>query len=332
MEAIFKDNNRQVWIDIAKAIAIIAVIIGHTIPAYSMLSKFIYLFHMPLFFLISGYLFNFKKYEQSLGGYIISCAKRLLLPCVVTILVFYNFNYIISNVYVFLYASPININVFGQPIEPIQLSMWFLFCLFLTKIILYFFLKILKHYNIGTFIGIILSFMVCLAGVKLGENIKLPWSLDVAMVGFYISYVGYIMRESKFFNAGKFIHVTLAIIFLILGYIDYKYFGLSMAYRIYTNPFISINAAIGISILFFYFSILLEKMKQHKITNKLIYFVSYIGVNSIIIMLAHGLVPYVTNYMKTIILRIAISLIIVEIIARIPHVKNIFGAKGIRYQ
>ena len=44
------------WISIAKAIGICLVVIGHSgAPEYVV--KYIYSFHMPLFMLISGYLF-----------------------------------------------------------------------------------------------------------------------------------------------------------------------------------------------------------------------------------------------------------------------------------
>ena len=60
--------DRIAWLDYAKAIGIILVVVGHVagglrpervgagLAAYQTLSDFIYTFHMPLFFFISGYL------------------------------------------------------------------------------------------------------------------------------------------------------------------------------------------------------------------------------------------------------------------------------------
>lgn len=45
-------NRRIEWIDIAKGIGILLVILGHTIALKY--SKVLYTFHMPLFFLLSG--------------------------------------------------------------------------------------------------------------------------------------------------------------------------------------------------------------------------------------------------------------------------------------
>lgn len=50
-----QSSNRDVTLDIAKAICIILMVIGHSgCPAY--LSRFLYMFHMPCFFFISGFL------------------------------------------------------------------------------------------------------------------------------------------------------------------------------------------------------------------------------------------------------------------------------------
>ena len=56
------------WVQIAKGLGIILVVSGHFCPKTSpeywqSLNKIIYLFHMPLFFLLSGFLFRYEKYQ-----------------------------------------------------------------------------------------------------------------------------------------------------------------------------------------------------------------------------------------------------------------------------
>lgn len=48
---------RESWIDVLKGIGIILVVIGHT-SMENPLVKWIYVFHMPLFFALSGYMFG----------------------------------------------------------------------------------------------------------------------------------------------------------------------------------------------------------------------------------------------------------------------------------
>lgn len=58
-------NTRVEWVDVAKGIGIILVVLGHNqSPDY--IIKFIYSFHMPLFFFLSGYLTNPSKYQRTM--------------------------------------------------------------------------------------------------------------------------------------------------------------------------------------------------------------------------------------------------------------------------
>lgn len=51
-----KDSKERIqWLDVAKGIAIICTIIGHTVAFGSQTRNLIFSFHMPLFFLLSGY-------------------------------------------------------------------------------------------------------------------------------------------------------------------------------------------------------------------------------------------------------------------------------------
>jgi fucose 4-O-acetylase-like acetyltransferase len=55
------------WILIAKGIGIFLVVVGHFYPEtspdyWTQIKKVIYSFHMPLFFILSGYLYTHDKY------------------------------------------------------------------------------------------------------------------------------------------------------------------------------------------------------------------------------------------------------------------------------
>jgi fucose 4-O-acetylase-like acetyltransferase len=66
------------WLDAAKGLGILLVTLGHTdIP--SQLKTYIYTFHMPLFFFLSGYLFTLKKFPN-LKVFLSKRTKSLVLP------------------------------------------------------------------------------------------------------------------------------------------------------------------------------------------------------------------------------------------------------------
>ena len=56
-------EKRNTSIAITKGIAIILMVMGHA-EGPSLLTNFIYLFHMPLFFITAGYFFSYRNVEQ----------------------------------------------------------------------------------------------------------------------------------------------------------------------------------------------------------------------------------------------------------------------------
>lgn len=89
-------NKRIEWIDSTRGIAILLVVVGHVVGGYTgnyglpeyqriidIVVDAIYTFHMPLFFMISGYVFGLKKYNWSMDNYVAYInkkAKTLLIP------------------------------------------------------------------------------------------------------------------------------------------------------------------------------------------------------------------------------------------------------------
>lgn len=81
--------KRIVSLDIAKAICIILVVIGHYIPEnspewYVLIHDVIYTFHMPLFMFASGYIYIATKKDIGYDDFLVKKIKRLMLPYLVT--------------------------------------------------------------------------------------------------------------------------------------------------------------------------------------------------------------------------------------------------------
>ncbi len=60
-ESINTSNGRKVFWDVLKGIGILCVLYGHTVRLGTLPSRMIFTFHMPLFFLISGILFDIGR-------------------------------------------------------------------------------------------------------------------------------------------------------------------------------------------------------------------------------------------------------------------------------
>lgn len=72
-------GNRDSSIDIAKGICIFLMVLGHCFFAGN-IRHYIYLFHMPFFFFVSGFFFSTRK---TFSEFIIQKTRRLLVPFVI---------------------------------------------------------------------------------------------------------------------------------------------------------------------------------------------------------------------------------------------------------
>ena len=107
-----KTKQRISWIDVTKGIAIYLVILGHSLIGLKV-NDYIFAFHMPLFFFISGYArsINVKKYSaiSDLLKIIYHKFHTLIIPSVVWTIVIplffsykYDFNFTQFSCYWFL--------------------------------------------------------------------------------------------------------------------------------------------------------------------------------------------------------------------------------------
>lgn len=81
-------KQRLLEFDIAKAICIVLVAIGHYVPEgapawYDSIHDWIYMFHMPVFMFASGYIYLTFKKDEPYSKFIIKKVKRLMVPYLV---------------------------------------------------------------------------------------------------------------------------------------------------------------------------------------------------------------------------------------------------------
>jgi len=70
-------NKRIGWVDIARALGIFAIVLGHTVEDGATM-RYLYSFHIPLFFFLSGAAFRVR--DASFGAFVKKRAFSLLLP------------------------------------------------------------------------------------------------------------------------------------------------------------------------------------------------------------------------------------------------------------
>lgn len=149
-----KAKARFDFIDIAKGIGIILVVLGHAIRdemrvdmfAYDYIYKICYIFHMSFFFFLSGYTYKLSKNKYGAGvGQIVKRSKSMLLPWVL----YSAFIYVIFEIAInFPLTSGIlkgagyeNISVGSYLVTILQANnpwayhLWFIYVLFIISVI-----------------------------------------------------------------------------------------------------------------------------------------------------------------------------------------------------
>ena len=195
---------RLAWIDALKGFGIVLVVFAHyRLP--EALDTYIFSFHMPLFFFISGCLFNFVKYTESATNFVKGRFKSLIIPyfafAALTCLFYYSLDEIYSpgvtsikffeadilyRIYSILYAQTSMIAYNGP--------LWFLTCLFVTELLFYWLAK--RYYwqsgklviwlTVAGIIGYLYSVYV---------PFRLFWNADIALTAIVFYGAGNLFRK-----------------------------------------------------------------------------------------------------------------------------------------
>lgn len=198
------------WIDALKGIGIMLVVFAHhSLPIA--LDTYIFSFHMPLFFFISGYLFEFGKYSGSAAHFVKGRFRSLIVPylafavltCMFYFLLDTGFQPGVPNIKFFEHITLLENSILHGtyhilyalgPMISYNPPLWFLTCLFVTEILFYGLAK--KHY--GEPKKLILWIIV--AGVigylySIYVSFRIPWNIDVALVAIVFYGAGNLFRR-----------------------------------------------------------------------------------------------------------------------------------------
>lgn len=216
--------NRVQWVDKCKGIGILLVLLGHTLRTDISL-VYIYGFHMPLFFFLSGLVCNEKKYNWA--SFITSRFNTLIIPYIAFYLLTWLYWLFVERSFRPLgmdWWEPLVGMVYGAQWRGFMDHngiLWFLPCLFVTEI-LFFMVKSIKY--VGWQLGVIL--VLTAIGMLIKSN--LPWCLNIAAVALQFFFVGnslrtYLLKET---SNNKRHRILIVGIVLAVGYIiAAKYWG-----------------------------------------------------------------------------------------------------------
>lgn len=238
-------SHRIYWLDYAKVLGIFLVIYGHGGLCGDQLTPYIFSFHMPMFFIVSGMLYK----PAPLRDTIIKNWKCLMLPyfllnflCYLPQLTFsalkgsLSINSVASN----WGAVLLGLGYESNGLVPISTPCWFIYALFLAKLILAMF-----HRANQTVAMMALSMCAILATILLQTcNIDLLIPFDSTLLAIPFISVGYILKDKIIVYVQKIDVVSIALFFLITAL---------CVYMVKANGRVDMNTClVGKSLLMFY--------------------------------------------------------------------------------
>lgn len=198
------EKERIIWLDIAKGLAVLCTIVGHVLIPGANVRNLIYSFHIPLFFVLSGY--TIKRIPSSdFGKAIWKDFKRLLLPVLVMGLISCLINIIMydkgityslwDNLRRILWGNGNNyiLNYISQGKQMYGIGvLWFFIALFWAKLCYRYILNKISNYRFIFLLG------GAFVSIWLGTIVWLPQSIDMIFIIILFMESGYQLK-----NCGK---------------------------------------------------------------------------------------------------------------------------------
>lgn len=328
---LFFSMNREHWADIAKFIAIFLMVWAHIGVEYN-IKCFIHVFHMPLFFFISGY---FAKENNEL--FLITFRKNLR-TLIIPYFCFSFFAIVYCWIYPYrhpeLYPGIKSIQDFFIAIAKGTIFMddsvsyryfmpnfalWFLIALFIDKILFWFLNKLFfdKKYKDLIWLGSIVLALIVFPHLS---KIKY-YSIDSAVMGFSLYVTGFLVKKYNLYNRIK----SKSLIVL----------GITLLYTLFIAPKNGIidvdGGAFGRNVLWFYVNAIIGILMVIAFSTLIIKYFNvektfcFLGENTLIILGIHGfliavlkvifavagiqLVYYTTFLMATMVILLSIPII-----------------------
>lgn len=188
-------RERITWIDNAKTLGIFLVVWGHTSGIGDFALRFVYVFHVPLFFFLAGVVAKEQHLALSWAAYVRRTARVLLIP--------YVFFWAVSYAY-WLAASPLRGDAASWT-EPLwglvygtgdrllhNVVLWFFPCLFLTTMLFWGLYRLRPRW-----VAVLLTAGLGTLGAVLPTwwGFRIPWSLEAALVAVGFYGLGFASRE-----------------------------------------------------------------------------------------------------------------------------------------
>ena len=224
-------HSRLYYIDIAKGLAMLLVIIGHCSYSEKVLVGWLYSFHMPLFFALSGFTFRPEKYK-SLREVFVAKARQLIVPYFFFSALLWMLSLLLLDGMHLKYR---HINeligiVLSNRLSRYFFSLWFLTTLFLAEPVLWLALRAARG---RARLLLPLSAGAFAAGSVVLETVRgTYWSADLVPIALSFLILGYLIRRwiDNYSPQSLFPLLTAWSVNLVFFWLNYREVGRSDLY------------------------------------------------------------------------------------------------------
>lgn len=174
-------KQRIEWIDTLKFLGIFAIYLGHLGNSAGNLHSFVFRYHVPLFFFISG-CFNKKIELNKYIDYVKDIFKRYMYP-------YYLFSLIIF-IILSIRSNNFDSNLLMNLIKGVRNTvwgLWFFSCLFIVKILYNFILSLTKNKRL-TFIISLIFYIISMKYLSYLPILEPKWFYNIDSALFYIIF------------------------------------------------------------------------------------------------------------------------------------------------
>ncbi len=248
------------------------MIMGH-INFGSHFDKYIHAFHMPMFFIISGFFYK----NENINTLLFKRLKSLIVPYYVFGL-FHIFLY--SIIYLDFKIDFIK-NLFWEITlcVPIAGALWFLPAMFFANI----FYALIQSSRMKESVKIVFIILFSILGMILSKLLpfRLPWALDAAFVSIGLIYCGRLIRE-KYINVIKLRFIQSLILFFVFAFLIFFNGYINMRTGQYANWLLFWINAVGMSTVLLNLSRITNQFLNRNTHNIFKSWLHSIGANSIV--------------------------------------------------
>jgi len=354
-------RKRILWVDNAKAFGIVAVFFGHIIeqiflsysPKAHLQFKFIYSFHIPLFFILSG--FFAKRHDLSFRSFLknkffmrivpVIFFSILSLPMYILSVRDFDIKHLMAQAALLLIGIP-----------KFNFVMWFLVCLFTVEIINFIVFPIIHNTRTRIISGILVFYCIgWLLSWKTQYNVRMIqvskiWCIQQAVMAYSFYLFGYYIYRSEaiFEKMNSYVNVMVVSVSALILFFSYNLNNgpfyqdtqqvVVVAKAAYGNPFFFPLTAIAGSLFVISFSKLVPESRTLVFLGRNT--LTLMGLNGMLLFVNRNLVLSVITYISdspVSIFVLSAFLTTVSIVVCVPivlllnkYLPQLTGAPGLR--